>query len=65
VFDLSSYIMMKSFLKTIGIVLLLVGVIILIIPFFLYIQTNNSLLTGWLLIVAGFITYIVTNKYIN
>jgi uncharacterized membrane protein HdeD (DUF308 family) len=55
---------MKSFLKFLGIGLALLGVLILAVPFFTRLQTNASLLTGWILIIAGFITYILINKKI-
>ena len=53
---------MKTFLKNSGILLLLIGVLVLAIPFFMGVHTNTSLLTGWILIIAGFIGYIVINK---
>lgn len=56
---------MKFFLKNLGIFLVLVGALFLIVPFFAHLQTNSSLLTGWILIVAGFISYIFLNKYIR
>ena len=56
---------MKFFLKNLGILLVLIGAFFLIVPFFTYLQTNASLLTGWLLIVVGFVSYIVINKLIK
>lgn len=56
---------MKFFLKNLGIFLVLLGAFFLIVPFFTHFQTNSSLLTGWILIVAGFISYIFLNKYIR
>jgi predicted membrane channel-forming protein YqfA (hemolysin III family) len=55
---------MKSFLKFLGVGIVLLGVAWLAIPFFTHLQTNTSLLTGWILIVAGFITYVIINKKI-
>jgi uncharacterized membrane protein HdeD (DUF308 family) len=55
---------MRFFLKNSGILLIMVGALFLIIPFFLYIQTNTSLFVGWIMIVAGFIVFILTNKKI-
>lgn len=55
---------MKFFLTNLGILLILIGALALIVPFFLHFQTNASLLAGWLLIVGGFIAYIVVNKKI-
>ena len=56
---------MKFFLKNSGILLVLIGAFVLIVPYFTYLQTNASLLTGWLLIVIGFVSYIVINKLIK
>jgi uncharacterized membrane protein HdeD (DUF308 family) len=55
---------MKSFLKYAGIYLLLVGVLILAVPYFMHIQTNTNLLTGWILIITGLIAFVVINKKI-
>jgi hypothetical protein len=55
---------MKFFLKNCGILLTLIGALILIIPFFLHLQSNTSLLVGWEIIIAGFVLYIVLNKKI-
>ena len=56
---------MKFFLKNSGILLVLIGAFFLIIPFFTHLQTNISLLTGWLLMVIGLVAYIVINKLIK
>jgi len=53
---------MKFFLKNSGIFLVLIGSLILIIPFFTHLQTNRSLLIGWGVIVIGFASYIFINK---
>jgi len=53
---------MMSFLKNSGIIVLLIGAIILIVPFFMHNQTNTSLLVGWILIVVGFLLFILINK---
>jgi membrane protein YdbS with pleckstrin-like domain len=56
---------MKFFLKNLGIFLVLIGAFFLIVPFFMHLQTNVSLLTGWILIIVGFISYIFINKYLR
>lgn len=56
--------LMKSFLKNSGILLILIGALFLIIPFFLHFQTNTSLFLGWIMIIVGFILFIVINKKI-
>jgi hypothetical protein len=55
---------MKFFLKNMGIIFLFLGALFLIVPFFLHLQTNASLLTGWIMMVAGFILFIFLNKKI-
>ncbi|MDR1682934.1 MAG: hypothetical protein LBS25_06065 [Candidatus Symbiothrix sp.] len=56
---------MKSFLTNTGVFLVLLGVLFLITPFFTSLQTNGSLLTGWILVTVGMIVYTLTKKYIN
>jgi hypothetical protein len=56
---------MRFLLKHLGLLLVLVGVLFLIIPFFARFQTNASLLAGGLLVSAGFILYIILNKFIH
>jgi hypothetical protein len=56
---------MKSFLKNGGIWLVFAGVVCLVVPFFGGFQSNGSLGVGGALIVAGFIAYIVINKYVH
>jgi uncharacterized membrane protein HdeD (DUF308 family) len=56
---------MKFFLKNLGIFLVFLGALLLIVPFFTRLQTNQSLLWGWIFIVAGFICYIFINKKIR
>ncbi|MDR0864305.1 MAG: hypothetical protein LBO74_05155 [Candidatus Symbiothrix sp.] len=56
---------MKFFWKNGGIFLVLIGALVLIVPYFTYLQTNRSLLTGWLLIITGFVAYILLNKKIH
>jgi uncharacterized membrane protein HdeD (DUF308 family) len=53
---------MKFFLKNLGVFLIFLGAFFLIVPFFTHLQTNQSLLWGWILIVAGFIFYTFINK---
>jgi uncharacterized membrane protein HdeD (DUF308 family) len=53
------------FFKSCGIIVLIVGEIFLIIPFFTKCQTNATLLTGWILILAGFILHLALNKKIR
>ena len=45
-----------------GTIILLIGVLVLIIPFFLAISSNTTLLVGLLLVIAGFIFQIIIDK---
>jgi hypothetical protein len=55
---------MRFFLKNCGILLVLTGALLLIVPFFLHFQSNVSLFIAWTIIIIGFILYIVLNKKI-
>lgn len=57
---------MKSFLKNLGLILIILGVVILAICFFTGDVNNNAILGGSMaLIVIGLISYIVINKRIT
>ncbi|MDR2843497.1 MAG: hypothetical protein LBV57_02490, partial [Candidatus Symbiothrix sp.] len=54
---------MKFLLHNGGLILVLIGAVVLIVPFFVqWLQSNASLLTGWIVIVVGFVAYIIGNK---
>jgi uncharacterized protein YjeT (DUF2065 family) len=53
---------MKTFLRYLGIIIQIIGVVILAIPFFGSFESNQSLITGLLLVVAGFIIHILIRK---
>jgi nicotinamide riboside transporter PnuC len=54
---------MKFLLHNSGWILVLIGALVLTVPFFVpLLQSNTSLLTGWILIVVGFVAYILGNK---
>lgn len=57
--------LMNTFLKYSGIFIQLIGVLFLVIPFFMKIQNNATLLTGWILVITGFLLYIIINKRIG
>ena len=56
---------MRTFLKNCGIIVLIIGELFLIIPFFTKNQTNYTLLAGWILVLVGFILYLFINKKIR
>ena len=54
---------MKNKLKYCAVILMLIGVCILIIPSFVGIQTNQTLMIGLVCVFAGFLIYILMAKY--
>ena len=57
---------MKSLLKNLGLILIVIGAVILIACFFTGNVNNNTILgTSMLLIVVGLLAYIVINKRIT
>lgn len=53
---------MKLFLKNLGIIIVLLGVSLLAIPFFMGILSNAWLIAGLSFVIGGFIQLIVSNK---
>lgn len=53
---------MNEFLKYLGAIILLIGVIVLAVPFFGGGMTNTLLLVGLVLIIGGFLVHIILNK---
>ena len=56
---------MKSFLKNLGIWVLVIGDLFLIVPFFLKNTTNTTLTMGLTLVITGFVLYVILNKKIR
>ena len=54
--------MMNTIIKSIGVILLLVGVGILAIPAFSETRNNTFLAVGLLMVILGFIAHIILNK---
>ena len=57
---------MKTFFRYFryaGTITLLIGVLVLIVPYFLNISSNSTLLIGLLLVIAGFILQIIIDKW--
>lgn len=53
---------MKEFAKYIGVIVMIIGVLILAIPFLQGTNSNPSLLIGLLVIIEGFIGHIFVNN---
>ncbi|WP_329904281.1 hypothetical protein [Porphyromonas pogonae] len=56
---------MNDFMKYLGVVILLVGVLVLAIPALTNTSSNGTLWTGLILIIAGFFTHIFINRKIE
>lgn len=56
---------MKSFLKYLGILVVVIGVLLLVIPAFLNSTSNTTLATAGVLMVVGLLAHIVINKYVT
>lgn len=53
---------MKEFAKYIGVVVMLIGVVVLVIPFLMGTTNNTNLIIGLLLVVEGMLGYIFINN---
>ena len=53
---------MKELAKYSGVIVMIVGVLILAVPFFSGTTTNTTLLIGLLLVVEGFLGYLFVNN---
>ena len=53
---------MKDFAKNIGVLVMIIGVLILVIPFLQGNTTNTTLLIGLLIIIEGFLGHIFVNN---
>ena len=56
---------MNEILKYLGVFILLIGVVILAVPFLTGGMTNGILLTGLAAIIIGYLAHIVINKRIQ
>ena len=56
---------MKEFAKYIGVLVMIIGVLILVIPFLQGSTTNTSLLIGLLIIIEGFLGHLFVNNLKN
>lgn len=53
---------MKELAKYSGVIIMIIGVLILAIPFFSGTTTNTTLLIGLLLVIEGFLGYLFVNN---
>ena len=53
---------MKEFAKYVGLLVMLIGAAVLVIPFFMGLTNNTNLLIGLILVIEGFLGYIFVNN---
>ena len=53
---------MQWIVKNLGLIFVAAGVLLLLVPHFSHLQTNTTLLSGWILVLAGIIAYIICKK---
>ena len=56
---------MSGLIKNLGVFVLLIGVVILAVPFLTGSMTNGILLTGLAVIILGYLGHIVINKRVE
>ena len=56
---------MKELIKYSGLLIIFAGIILLVITFMSGIVDNSGLIISALLVVAGFIVYLLTNRYLE
>ncbi len=57
--------MKKEIIKYSGLFVILLGIIILVVSFLMGVTGNTGLITATLLIIFGFLTFLLTNRYIE
>ncbi|MDR0834531.1 MAG: hypothetical protein LBN93_10190 [Candidatus Symbiothrix sp.] len=53
---------MQFIRRNLGLISIAAGILLLAIPYFVRLQTNTTLFSGWLLVVIGIIAYILHKK---
>lgn len=56
---------MSGLIKNLGVIVLLIGVVILAVPYLTGSMTNGILLTGLAVIILGYLGHIVINKRVE
>lgn len=56
---------MKELIKYSGLLIIFVGIVVLVVTFMSGIVDNTGLIVAALLVVAGFVTYLLTNRYLE
>ena len=53
---------MKEFAKYVGVLVMLIGAAVLVIPFFMGLTNNTNLIIGLILVIEGLLGYIFVNN---
>ncbi len=48
--------------KNWGLIIIAAGILLLLVPHFIHLQTNATLLSGWILVPTGIVAYIICKK---
>jgi positive regulator of sigma E activity len=57
--------MLNDLIKNAGLFIILIGIIILVISFLNGITGNSGLIAAFIMIVVGFLTFLLTNRYME
>lgn len=55
---------MKDILKYAGVILVLIGALVLIIPGLMHTTSNSTLSAAGILLVVGFVAHIILNRFV-
>jgi hypothetical protein len=55
---------MKSLLKYLGILIVVIGALVIVIPAFLNATNNTTLIVSTVLMIGGLIAHVLLNKYL-
>ena len=56
---------MKELIKYSGPIIIFAGIVVLVVTFMSGIVDNTGLVTSALLVIAGFVAYLLTNRYLE
>jgi hypothetical protein len=65
IFADKSSVMLNDIIKNAGLFIILIGIIILVISFLNGITGNTGLIASFFLIIIGFLTFLLTNRYME
>lgn len=56
---------MQNFWKNWGLIIVAAGIVLLLVPHFIHLQTNATLLSGWFCVLVGLVAHIICKKKRN